>query len=244
VTDNTDPQEIILVPVDENGRVLLFTDLKIEQVDADYRTIRDPNGLTWKIVPGDYTVKIFLRSLEMKSVSLKVEPGVSRYRLPVPTEIETTDGQEAVASKQTGSEDHSFFFQVPNKSIPQREVIPNLVEVKSHVPPDRRKLKKSGPAKRFPVSFPVSYRTDSGKWINAKALNVSGTGICVENIGRISPDDNLYVRLHVPVATIPIECPARVVWVKSKDSSMPCMGLQLFLTTNMRESLDRWLSGM
>jgi PilZ domain len=242
--ENPDPQDIILVPVDENGRVLLFTDLKIENIDRDYRTIRDPNGLTWKIIPGDYTVKVFLRNLEMKTVPLKVERGVTRYRLPVQTTTETPDTEQSIP------EVNSFQFQPkvspqPPKPSPAAEVIHSLApaEKARHSSQERRVAKDSGSSKRFLASFPVSYRTDSGKWVQAKAVNVSASGLCVENIGRITENDNLYVRLHVPVATIPIECPARVVWVTSEDKSTPCMGLQLFLTANMRESLDRWLSG-
>jgi PilZ domain-containing protein len=237
-----DPQEIILVPVDEDGRVLLFTDLKIEQIDPEYRTIRDPNGLTWKIIPGDYTVKIFLRNLQMKSVPLHVEPGVSNYRLNVPTDPEFA--RPAASPASPPQPESSFSFETPKKQVLSREVIPPAPIQARQSGSERRGTVENTPAKRYPISFPVSYRTDAGKWIQAKALNISGTGICVENIGRISEDANLYVRLHVPVATIPIECPARVVWVTSKDNSQPCMGLQLFLTANMRESLDRWLSGM
>ena len=253
--DHSDPQEIILVPVDENGRVLLFTDIKIERVDRDYRTIRDPNGLAWKIVPGDYTVKVFLRNLQIKEIPLHVEPGVARYRLPVTEQAGTPASPE-----ESDSQSVSFHFEPthPTPPRPAPEIITPLV-VPSPAPQapvaaqqskpdqgfkDRRKVTDSGSQKRFPISFPVSYRTDSGKWVKAKALNVSGSGLCVENIGKITEEDNLYVRLHVPVATIPIECPARVVWVTSKDTRSPCMGLQLFLTANMRESLDRWLSGI
>jgi PilZ domain len=75
-------------------------------------------------------------------------------------------------------------------------------------------------------------------------LNLSPTGVCVENPASVTEEDNLYVKLHVPVAPIPIECPARVVWVKSTSARKPCMGLQLFLTGNMRDSIDRWLSGI
>jgi hypothetical protein len=82
-----DLQEVTLVPVDENGRVLLFCDLKIEKIDTDYRTIRDANGLTWKLAPGQYNVRIFLRSLQMKTVPLQVEAGVTNYQLRVPTEL-------------------------------------------------------------------------------------------------------------------------------------------------------------
>lgn len=238
MSDESTAQEIVLVPVDESGRVLLFTDVKIEKVDRDYRTIRDPEGLTWRLTPGQYTVKIFLRNLQMKTIPLTVTPGVSNYRIPVETIISAASSAES-----------------PDAASP----VPPLAQVveaetispgtKPEPPPEQigeeqKKVSDSNERKRFPVTFPVSYRTDSGKWVKAKALNVSPNGVCVENLARVTEEDNLYVKLHVPVATIPIECPARVVWVKSRNSRTPYMGLQLFLTSNMRDSLDRWLSGI
>jgi PilZ domain len=246
-----DLQEVTLVPVDENGRVLLFCDLKIEKIDTDYRTIRDANGLTWKLAPGQYNVRIFLRSLQMKTVPLQVEAGVTNYQLRVPTELPespapnvTTEGAwwpaPPEAPKQNG-ETPKAQTTAPN-AAPQKDA----ESASPQKPTDSASMKKpteSDDRKRYPVSFPVSYRTDSSDWIKTRALNVSASGLCVENVGGIIEDDNLYVRLHVPVATIPIECPARVVWVKN-DPPPSSMGLQLFLTANMRDSLDRWLSGI
>ena len=247
MSDESTAQEIVLVPVDENGRVLLFTDVKIEKVDRDYRTIRDPEGLTWRLTPGQYTVKIFLRNLQMKTIPLTVTPGVSNYRVPVETTISAASADSTVADAPIANS------SVANSPVP---FPPPIVEgefvlgnKKPEPPPpqvveEQKKVSDSDERKRFPVTFPVSYRTDSGKWVKAKALNVSANGVCVENLARVTEEDNLYVKLHVPVATIPIECPARVVWVKPKSSKTPCMGLQLFLTSNMRDSLDRWLSGI
>ena len=224
MSDQDRGQEIVLVPVDENGRVLLFSDLKIENVDRDYRTIRDPEGLSWQLQPGNYTVKVFLRDLQMKSVPFTVTPEVSRYKLSVPTK----------PAPQTD-------FEIAEVPVPPPPAPPRPEQKTS---PRAKSLSDSDVRKRFPISFPVSYRVDSGKWVQAKALNISASGVCVENLAHVTEDDNLYVRLHVPIATIPIECPARVVWVMSKDSQTPCMGLQLFLTANMRDSLDKWLSGI
>jgi hypothetical protein len=147
---------------------------------------------------------------------LKVLPGVAQYRVAVTT---------APAPRT--------FDYAPPDPVPAKP------------PPVTQQVRNSDPdmRKRFPVSFPVSYRRDTGDWLKTKALNVSASGLCVENLGNITEDDNLYVKLHVPIATIPIECPARVVWVM-KSQNKSCMGLQLFLTSNMRESLDRWLSGI
>ena len=212
-------QEITIVPVDENNRPLVFSDVKIEKVDRDYRTVREPEGLKWNLQPGDYTVKVFLRNMEMKSIPITIRRGVLTYRLPVPTTPAPT----------------TFEFGGKTSVIPAERPLENKKPAGSD--PDMRK--------RYPISFPVSYKTDTGQWTKANAVNVSASGICVENRARVTENDNLYVKLHVPVATVPIECPARVVWVmSSKDSRRSFMGLQLFLTANMRESLDRWLSGM
>jgi hypothetical protein len=242
MSDESTAQEIVLVPVDENGRVLLFTDVKIEKVDRDYRTIRDPEGLTWRLTPGQYTVKIFLRNLQMKTIPLTVTPGVSNYRIPVETTISVTYSAESTDVTPAATSP-----VLPLAPVAEGEII--SAGKKPEPPPvqvvdEQKKVSDSDERKRFPVIFPVSYRTDSGKWVKAKALNVSTNGVCVENLARVTEEDNLYVKLHVPVATIPIECPARVVWVKSRSSRTPCMGLQLFLTSNMRDSLDRWLSGI
>lgn len=250
MSDEANAQEIVLVPVDENGRVLLFTDVKIEKVDRDYRTIRDPEGLTWQLTPGEYTVKIFLRNLQMKTVPLTVTPGVSNYRVPVETTIPAAGSAEATDSTSATPVVNSPVVESPVRPLPPtvEGEIDSAAKNPDPPPPEvveeQKKITDSGDRRRFPVTFPVSYRTDSGKWVKAKAMNVSANGVCVENLASVTEEDNLYVKLHVPVATIPIECPARVVWVKSMNSRTPCMGLQLFLTSNMRDSLDRWLSGI
>jgi PilZ domain len=247
MSDESISQEIVLVPVDEHGRVLLYTDVKIEKVDRDYRTIRDPDGLTWRLMPGEYSVKIFLRNLQMKTVSLTVTPGVSNYRVPVETTI---------PAASTESADSTIASPVVNSPVAESPAPPPsfvggeiAFENQSQAPAPQvaeepKKVTDSDERKRFPLTFPVSYRTDSGKWVKAKALNVSTNGVCVENLASVTEEDNLYVKLHVPVAPIPLECPARVVWVNSQNARTPCMGLQLFLTSNMRDSLDCWLSGI
>ncbi len=223
-----DEQEIILIPTDENGRVLLFSDVKIENIDANYRTIRDATGLNHKLPPGKYNVKIFLRSLQIKTVALTVTEGVSVYNLPVETGVAVPQAVPAPAAPPPPS---------PSPVV-ERTVVPPAQSSKSG---ERRQPTGSGARNRVPITFPVSYRTDAGKWLKAKTLNVSDSGLCIETSERVAVDETLYVRLHVPAATIPLECPARVVWVKMRDSRSPCIGIQLFLTSNMRESLDRWL---
>ena len=50
-------------------------------------------------------------------------------------------------------------------------------------------------------------RNTIGKWITTKSVNFSNGGICMENAGHVAEGENLYLRLHVPISSVPIECP-------------------------------------
>ncbi len=212
---NLDSQEVRVIPVDLNGRTLLLSDMKIEGVDSNYRSIFNQDGLAWKLPPGDYKAKIFLRNLQMKTIPIRVVPGVSRYQLQVET------GNESLQRVET---------QTQKPALPAPVVRPVTMP------------KKNDRHKRYDVHFPVAYRTDFGNWVSSHSIDLSTSGVCLENVGHAGEGENLYVRLHVPIHTVPIECPARVVWTRAKDVAKPRMGLQLYLTANMRSSLDSWFS--
>jgi hypothetical protein len=207
--------QVTVIPVDGNGRVLLFSDVKIEGHGPSYRTLYDSNGLSWKLTPGEYRLKVFLRNLQIKTVPVQVVPGVSIYKPVIQT------GDEGAQKAET---------QIPQQTIPAPKM-----KVQFPAPYQSRNY-------RYPVKFPVAYRIHNGNWITTKSINFSNGGICIENAGSVQEGENLYLRLHVPVASVPMECPARVVWLRHKDVMRPCMGMQLFLTNNMKVSLENWLS--
>lgn len=101
------------------------------------------------------------------------------------------------------------------------------------------KSSKSRTSSRIPVSLPVSYRGDNGNWISTQSINVSTAGLCLVRKSASRSSENLYVRLFLPISSVPLECPARVCWTKEQDSQM---GLELYLTPNMKASLSNWLS--
>src|SRR3990172_8305046 len=51
-------QEVYIKPVDANDRTIVTAEIKIENVDINFRPIRDWKGLACKLRPGDYQVKI------------------------------------------------------------------------------------------------------------------------------------------------------------------------------------------
>jgi len=94
-------------------------------------------------------------------------------------------------------------------------------------------------ARRVPVTIPVSYRNDQGDWVATESINLSDAGLCLIRRTKTLKSESIYVRLYVPVSSVPLECPARVCW--SKEDT-PTMGLELYLTPNMKASLNNWLS--
>src|SRR4030095_15664533 len=88
--------------------------------------------------------------------------------------------QPSASPSDSGSENVSFDFEPPKVTHPPKPQI--TIPTPASPPPtvvsesgqhskteqgfkERRVGRDSGSQKRFPVSFPVSYRTDSGKWV-------------------------------------------------------------------------------
>jgi hypothetical protein len=183
------PQEVVLRPVDAQDRTILFSEIKIEDLDINFRPLRDEKGVAYKLRPGDYRVRVVLPNLRVKTFNLRVAEDVNLYTLPV-------EGR------------HKDSRQEP----------------------------------RVQISVPVEYRTNEGTWVPTKTINISSTGICLIKKYWSLDDENIKVRLFVPVSETPLECPARVRWVKDEGTSVSEMGLELFLTADMKEILTKWLS--
>jgi hypothetical protein len=94
---------------------------------------------------------------------------------------------------------------------------------------------------RFQLSVPVDYMTNDGVWVSTETVNISSTGICLVKRRWQLDDENMVVRLFVPISSQPLECRARVRWVKEDGGQPPEMGLELFLPSNAKVSLKKWL---
>jgi hypothetical protein len=92
---------------------------------------------------------------------------------------------------------------------------------------------------RTPISVPVDYRTSEGFWVSTESINISPTGVCVVKVQAIN-DTDVVVRLFAPIPYSPLECPARVRWTRDENGH-PQMGLELFLTNTMKETISGWL---
>ncbi|HEY4491907.1 MAG TPA: PilZ domain-containing protein [Acidobacteriota bacterium] len=183
------PHEILIRPVDSQDRTILFSEVKIENLDLNFRPLRDEKGVAYKLRPGEYKVKVVLPNLRVKTFPLKISEDVNVYTLPV-------EGRHAQTRREA----------------------------------------------RIQLSVPIEYRTADGNWVSTKTVNVSSTGICLVKRKWNMDDENLYVRLFVPISSGPVECSARVRWVKDEGSGSSEMGLELFITDLIRESLVKWLA--
>lgn len=228
-------QEVVVIPIDEHDRVVLFSEIKIEKVDLHFRSVRDPQGIAYHLAPGEYRVKVLLPSLQMKIATLEVKQDIHFYKIRIEydTRFQTRPGPEPVVPAEPVRHTEPVYQPEPAHSFMEKSQ-PVAVD---NTAPESQDSEESRVETRFDSSFPVSYRTDGGKWISTKAVNVSTTGLCLANTHGKIAGENVYVRLFVPISSIPLECPARVCW--SED---PETGLQLFLTTNMKSSLSNWLA--
>jgi hypothetical protein len=185
----TVPHEILIRPVDAQDRTILFSEVKIEDFDLNFRPLRDEKGVAYKLRPGEYKVKVVLPNLRVKTFPLKITEDTDVYTLPV-------EGRHVQTRREA----------------------------------------------RVQLSVPVDYRTSDGSWVSTKTLNISSTGICLVKRKWQMDDENLFVRLFVPISAAPLQCSARVRWVKDEGSESAEMGLELFVTDLIRQSLTQWLA--
>ncbi len=182
------PQEVILRPVDADNKTILFSELKIENVDMNFRPVRDERGLVCKVRPGDYQVQIILPNLSIKTLPLKITPDVQMYTL-------------TIADRHAQS---------------RREARVNL-------------------------NVPIDYQTTEGLWIPTESVNISARGVCLVKHKWSIEDENMQLRIYLPIIATPLICPARVRWVK-EDGSSSVMGLEMYLTQKLKSELKKWLS--
>ena len=187
--DLTSPQQVVIRPVDAEDRTILFSEIKIEELDLNFRPLRDEKGVVYKLRPGEYRVKVVLPNLRVRTFPLKITEDVNVYSLPV-------EGRHAETRREP----------------------------------------------RVQISLPVEYKTSAGAWVSTKSVNISSTGLCLVKREWKADDENLRVRVFVPISSAPLECPARVRWAKDEGASVSEMGLELFLTSETKEALTKWLS--
>jgi PilZ domain-containing protein len=181
------PQEVVIRPVDAENNTILFSELKIENVDLNFRPVRDEKGLICRVRPGDYQVQVILPNLSIKTLPIKITSDHQIYTLTIP---------------------------------------------------DRHAQSRKEP--RIELNVPVDYQTTSGDWVPTKSVNISTRGVCIVKRKWSMDDEELQLRIYLPVIAAPLECAARVRWVK-EDGSSSVMGLEMFLTQNLKSELSKWL---
>jgi hypothetical protein len=94
---------------------------------------------------------------------------------------------------------------------------------------------------RYRMSVPVLYRTNEGQWVSTSSMNMSASGVCLVKGIRQVDEQNLKLRLFVPLAKGPLECSATVQWIRNERTKDSTMGLKLVLPDSTRASLEKWL---
>jgi hypothetical protein len=87
-------QDVTIRPIDGQGRTLVGTEIKIENVSPNFRPIRDWKGLSFKLAPGEYKVKLLLPGMRVNEATLRVTGGVYNYTIPVEDKKNDTPRKE------------------------------------------------------------------------------------------------------------------------------------------------------
>ena len=180
-------QEVVIRPVDAENNIILFSELKIENVDLNFRPVRDEKGLLCRVRPGDYQVQVILPNLSIKTLPIRITPEHQVYTLTIT---------------------------------------------------DRHTQTRKEP--RIELNVPVDYQTTHGDWVNTKSVNISTSGVCVVKRKWSMDDEEMQLKIYLPTVALPLECSARVRWVK-EDGTSSVMGLEMFLTQNLKSELSKWL---
>lgn len=181
------PKEVLIRPVDAKNRTIISSEIKIENLDQNFRPVRDEKGVPCRLRPGKYQIKIVLPNLQMRTIPIEITEDVQVY------------------------------------SVAMEE---------------RTNIRK---APRIQMAVPVAYQTKEGRWFSTKTINLSATGICLIKEPHEVKDQQVFLRLLVPIREEPLECYAKVRWTKEDSKALPQMGLELLVSDQIRSSLTDWL---
>jgi hypothetical protein len=87
---NTLIDEIFVRPVNSLNRTVLRCEMKIDRVDNNFRVVREDRGLSYRLAPGNYLVRVILPDLKVRTLPLHVEENVTDYTLPLNVEAIST----------------------------------------------------------------------------------------------------------------------------------------------------------
>jgi PilZ domain len=80
--------EIYLRPVNSLNRTVLRCEMKVENLDANFRIVGKESGIAYRIPPGRYMVKVILPDLQVRTIPVQVVENQTDY--PIPLDIEAT----------------------------------------------------------------------------------------------------------------------------------------------------------
>ncbi len=135
--------------------------------------------------------------------------------------------------------DYQVQIILPNLSVKTLPLkITSDMQIYTLTIPDRHT--QSRREARIELNVPVDYQTTDGVWVPTETVNISTTGVCLVKREWSMDDEKMHLRIYLPVAAAPLECPARVRWVK-EDGSSSQIGMEMYLTQTLKRELSKWL---
>ena len=182
-------KEVLIRPVDAQAQTVLLTEIKIENVDANFRLVRNKDGLACTLSPGEYTIKMILPNMEVRTIPLKVSHDTMvyaipvdkensktrsepRFRLSVPVLYRRSDGQW-VSTKTRNISSAGICLIKGNETLDDKEVFVRLFVPISKVPLEcnarvrwTRVEKNAGQQMGLQLLLPDSVKTSLRRWLD------------------------------------------------------------------------------
>ena len=185
------PKEVVIRPVDSKSKTVMFTELRIENTDPNFRVVRDEKGLAFKLKPGEYQVKMILPDLQVKTYPLRVTEDTMVYTLPVdqaastrneprfqlsiPVAYKTQDGQW-ISTTSTNISSTGICLVKGNRRVQDREVYLRLFVPISRIPVEcyakvrwTREQASATPEMGLQLLLPEQTRETLGRWLQQRA---------------------------------------------------------------------------
>lgn len=185
------PNEVVLRPVDKKNKTIMFSEIMVENIDSNFRPVRDEKGVTLRLRPGDYTIRVVLPNMEVKKFPLKVTEETLVYSLPlylsdeaasrkeprvqmaVPVSYKSKDGNWVATKTINISSSGICLIRPPDKpadpNVQVRLVVPvSANPVECHGSVKWEKPDSQNPQMGLELVLPEQLKTTIAKWLTTK----------------------------------------------------------------------------
>lgn len=166
------PKEVLVRPVDSENRTILYSEVKIEDVDMNFRPVREDHGLICRVRPGEYHVQIILPNLRVLTLPLKIAEDTQVYTLTVTDRHEESRKEPRMEVRLPVDYRTHDGKWIPTKSVDLSTTGICLVKREWTLDDEKLQVRLHVPHVSVPLEFPARVR-----WVKDEGSDRSRIGL-------------------------------------------------------------------